>query len=236
MMKLVLFAILSVLSVTTSCRNRQAGNNASLADLKSPCSVHLEQGKKCIAKLPELRPTQFAVGMREVETKIKQVQSGKDLEAIPVVVAPGPGPILYVIDHHHLGLAMIKSGLSEAKVEIVKDWSDKSLNDFWEKMNEHQFLYLFDERGNGPHPINDLPINLMQLKDDPYRSLAEEVRLKGGFDKSDKLFAEFQWAQFFRTRINVGYSESAWQTALDAAVRLAKSPEASDLPGYNGDN
>jgi Putative ParB-like nuclease len=47
---------------------------------------------------------------------------------------------------------------------------------------------------------SQLPRTLEAMADDPYRSLAWFVRQKGGFCKSPKEFAEFDWADRFRSK------------------------------------
>jgi hypothetical protein len=93
---------------------------------------------------------------------------------------------------------------------------------------------IFIEHDQEPLPHNRLPSSLLGLKDDPYRSLAWAVREAGGFVKTDKPFTEFKWAEFFRPRIPMGSGEVAWEAAVQAAIRLAKSPAAAGLPGAVG--
>jgi hypothetical protein len=47
---------------------------------------------------------------------------------------------------------------------------------------------------------SQLPKTLEAMTDDPYRSLAWFVRQKGGFCKSPREFAEFAWADWFRSK------------------------------------
>src|SRR5215472_15537673 len=62
--------------------------------------------------IDELRPTQITVGMREVVAKRRAWREKKDHKAgeflgdhmIPVIL--GPKERYYVIDHHHLALAL----------------------------------------------------------------------------------------------------------------------------------
>ena len=73
----------------------------------------------------------------------------------------------------------------------------------------------------------------MQLLDDPYRSLAGYVRNAGGFDKTPTAFAEFLWADFFRTRVTIGPTRADFNNAVQRALPLAGSNEAAGLPGYH---
>lgn len=184
-----------------------------------------------------LHPTQFAFGMREVNEKAtdlakmgrKELQ--KDLCNNPIPVVLGPGDTAYVIDHHHLGVALLTAHLDDAYVDIREDWRKETEAAFWKQMDTSHFLYLRDETG-ALRTVQELPTKLTDLKDDPYRSLAYYVRKNGGFKKVSALYAEFQWAEFFRTRVVVGTSDKDFQKAVKKACQLAHSADASSLPGY----
>jgi hypothetical protein len=72
------------------------------------------------------------------------------------------------------------------------------------------------------------------LKDDPYRSIAGELRRMGGFAKDTTPFSEFMWADFMRRRLSKSAVEEDFDKALERAMELAKSEEASYLPGWCG--
>jgi hypothetical protein len=84
------------------------------------------------------------------------------------------------------------------------------------------------------HVYTALPAHLDQLRDDVYRSLAGYVRNAGGYDKTPAAFAEFVWADFFRRNVPVELVRSDFQTAVRAALPLAKGHRAKGLPGYRG--
>src|SRR5437867_1578214 len=87
--------------------------------------------------IESLRPTQITVGMREVEEKRKRLRKQKPRKVgsfigrhmIPVVL--GPKKRHYVIDHHHLSLALHKEGLRDVLVTVVLDLSALEPNAFW---------------------------------------------------------------------------------------------------------
>jgi len=60
------------------------------------------------------------------------------------------------------------------------------------------------------------------------------VRNAGGFEKTPTAFAEFAWADFFRTRIVVGPTRAEFDQAVKQAPKLASSADAANLPGYCG--
>jgi hypothetical protein len=74
----------------------------------------------------------------------------------------------------------------------------------------------------------------MALVDDPFRSLAGEVRRSGGFAKDTTPFSEFLWADFFRRRIKRKLVDDDFPSALVRASKLARSGEADYLPGWCG--
>jgi hypothetical protein len=74
------------------------------------------------------------------------------------------------------------------------------------------------------------------LEDDPFRSLAGEIRRVGGFAKDTTPFSEFLWADFFRHRIKRKLVKKQFRSAVRTAFKLAKSQDAHYLPGWCGPN
>jgi hypothetical protein len=81
---------------------------------------------------------------------------------------------------------------------------------------------------------NDIPKSVSDLVDDPFRSLAGELRRAGGFAKETTPFSEFLWADFLRRRMKRKAVEGDFSRALEKALQLAKSNEANYLPGWCG--
>jgi hypothetical protein len=100
-------------------------------------------------------------------------------------------------------------------------------------MDHHQWVHPYDAKGRR-RPVADLPKALGELADDPYRSLAGEVRHAGGFPKDATPFAEFLWADFFRRRIKIAQLRRDPDAALQTAITLCHSAEAAHLPGWSG--
>ncbi len=94
-------------------------------------------------------------------------------------------------------------------------------------------LYPFDEFGRRIAP-SALPARLDDLRYDPYRDLAWSVREAGGYEKSQRPFAEFQWAGHFRTRISRALMRDNYKAAVKAGLKQARSGEAAGLPGWIG--
>ena len=186
-----------------------------------------------------LRPTQMTVGMQEVQRKRDEwkTKAATDLERflgqhmVPTIV--GLGNRHYVIDHHHLALALHAEGVASVFVTVVADLSRMPEDHFWNMMDFKGWTHPYDGRGRR-RLYADLPKAITGLEDDPYRSLAGELRNTGGFAKDSTPFAEFLWADFFRPRIKLKTIKTDFQAAVDEASRIAKTGEADYLPGWCG--
>ena len=208
------------------------------------CEKKTEKNHYCIAHILDLHPTQFAVGQYEVEEKISHVKhiladgqkALRDFEnANPVPALISPKGDLFIIDHHHLITAYHYLGVDPVLVWIVANYSNlESMDAFWNELEKNKWVYPFDEHGNGPWPHQDLPQTILELKDDPYRSLASAARRAGAYTKQNVPFTEFLWAQFFRKRVHIGPTRGDFQKAVALGVKIAHSPEAAEMPGYLG--
>lgn len=192
------------------------------------------------APLASLKPGQPAVGMLEVEHKCEKLRAvAKDhlqlqefLVKRPINVALGPQGSIYIIDRHHLALALIKEGYKDVAIKVDYDFSGCTQKQFWQKMQENKLLNLYDENGQ-KKDISVLPGDLWGLRNDPYRSLAWFVREAGGYDKLGIPFMEFAWANYFREHIDLDMINNNFDKALKQGLKWAKNPAADGLPGYN---
>ena len=189
--------------------------------------------------IADLRPTQITVGMREVNAKRKrwrEMKAKKDSKflgthMIPVIL--GPKHDHYVIDHHHLGRALHEEGIKEVMVTVVSNLSMLERDAFWVVLDNRNWMHPFNDEGHRCS-YKDIPKSLNKLIDDPFRSLAGELRRVGGFAKDTTPFSEFLWADFLRRRIKRKLVENDFNSALKAAKKLAKSQHAVYLPGWCG--
>jgi hypothetical protein len=189
--------------------------------------------------IADLRPTQITVGMREVKAKQKgwqQFDKKKKAEflgrhMIPVI--RGPKDLLYVIDHHHLSLALHNEGVKNVLVTSVGDLRQLPEDAFWIYLDNRSWVHPYDASGRR-RDFSQIPKKISGLKDDPYRSIAGEVRRMGGFAKDTTPFSEFLWADFMRRRISRSLTKSDFPKALKQAYKLAKGPETIYLPGWCG--
>jgi len=191
------------------------------------------------AKLLDLHPTQLTIGYAEVEEKRRQwhamdQKARKDLLArhwFPCIL--GPGGKHYVIDHHHLGLALLQENVKTIWLLVLKDLSWLQANAFWRVMEFHQWVHPYDQDGQRCD-YDAVPTCLTELTDDPYRSLAGQARVAGAFAKDSVPFSEFLWADFFREHIKLAALERDFSAALKKAIKLARTEQARYLPGWAG--
>jgi hypothetical protein len=145
----------------------------------------------------------------------------------------GPKGRLYVIDHHHLACALQAEGVVDVAVNVVADLSMLSKPEFWVYCDNRGWRQPFDVEG-ARRAYDEIPKRLYQLADDPFRSLAGELRRAGGFAKEITPFEEFTWADFLRRRIRLKLLEDDFGAALTTALKLAHSLPAGHLPGWCG--
>jgi hypothetical protein len=100
-------------------------------------------------------------------------------------------------------------------------------------MDNKRWVYPYDAKGERRH-FKDLPKTVADLKDDPFRSLAGELRRAGGFAKDTTPFSEFLWADFLRRKIARKTAEDHFSVAMERALEFAKSEGAVYLPGWCG--
>lgn len=190
-------------------------------------------------ELHKLRPTQITVGYAEVVQKRiewagmpKKARRGR-LESHCFPAALGPRQRYYVVDHHHLGLALHEEGVELVNVMVLEDLSYLALPIFWRVMEQRRWAHPYDQSGER-RDCEAMPAKLEQLIDDPYRSLAGFLRAAGGYAKDASPFAEFMWADHLRQHITLEQIAASMDAAVRASLVLARSPQARYLPGWSG--
>jgi hypothetical protein len=189
--------------------------------------------------IADLRPTQITVGMREVEAKrrawrAKAGDKGAEFlgrHMIPVIL--GPKDRCFIIDHHHLARALFEEKVESVLVTVVAKLSRLDTESFWFNLDNRGWMHPFDAGGRR-RGYEDIPKSVADLVDDPFRSLAGELRRLGGFAKDTTPFSEFLWADFLRRQTKRATVEADFDTALKWAFDLAKSGAADYLPGWCG--
>ena len=184
-----------------------------------------------------LRPTQITLGMAFVTAnrigfaalKPKKLREKVRKSEVPVVL--GPGGAMWMTDRHHFCRALLDLGESRVRVTTEVDASRLSPDEFDLFMEKSGLIHPFDGTGSR-RPFADLPVSLSDLTDDPYRTLAGLVRKRGGYRKEKRPFAEFLWADFYRSRIAPELLTGDLSEALEKAVALADTKDAGHLPGW----
>ncbi len=191
--------------------------------------------------IAELRPTQITLGFHEVDQKRKQFrhQNASKGDAflgrhmIPCVL--GPKGRHFIIDNHHLARALHEEGVKEVLVSVAADLTILSKASFWTYLDNRSWCHPYNASGERTG-FDVIPASIDKLHDDPYRSLAGDLRHAGGFAKDVTPFSEFLWADFLRHRIKAKAVHKDFAAALKRAVTLAKSKDAGYLPGWCGPN
>ena len=194
--------------------------------------------------ISDLRPTQITVGYREVEQKraawrerAKTSPNGEKAaeylggHMIPVVL--GPKERHYVLDHHHMCRALHEEGVGHILVNVIDDLRGLSKRSFWVYLDNRGWCHPYDAAGERL-TFTDIPQSIGKMTDDPYRSLAGELRRAGGFAKDTTPFSEFIWADFLRARVKVKLIKDDFDAAVKKALTLAKGKDAGYLPGWCG--
>lgn len=194
--------------------------------------------------IADLRPTQITVGYREVAEKRaewrRRAESRPDGEKgarflgthmIPVIL--GPKGRHYILDHHHLCRALQEEGVQDILVNVMSDLSGLTKAALWVYLDNRGWCHPYDSKGERRH-FDDIPSSVAKMTDDPYRSLAGEVRRAGGYAKDTTPFSEFIWADFLRRRIKPKLLDEDFEGALKRALSLAAGKDADYLPGWCG--
>ena len=190
-------------------------------------------------EIESLRPTQITVGLHEVAAKRREwrhAKAGKRLKilgrhAVPAVL--GPKGRLYVVDRHHLARALLEEGEKTLQVYILSDLSHVDKAAFWTVLDNSGWCHAYDHKGRRCE-LSDIPKTLAEMTDDPFRSLAGQLRRSGGYAKTDKPFSEFIWADFLRRRVDDAIVRADFAGALVKALELARTDDARYLPGWCG--
>ena len=191
------------------------------------------------ADLDKLRPTQMTAGFAEVAQKRAEwarlaKKARRDLLAshwFPAVL--GLRGRYHIVDHHHLGLALLQEGVERVRVTVLADLSYLAPVIFWRVMEQRNWAHPFNQAGERCG-FDAIPTRIVQLADDPYRSLAGFLRAAGGYAKDTSPFAEFLWADYLREHITLAQIGKSMEVAVREALGLAKSPLARYLPGWSG--
>ncbi len=119
---------------------------------------------------------------------------------------------------------------------MVQELQTTDRNAVLSYLHNQGWLYLYDGRGIGPRPAEQLPTSLLRLEDDPYRSLVWKLKQEGWIKPQPLIpYHEFRWAAWLRSRPLPPFSSKRLDPALTAARQLVWSAAAQDMPGWKGD-
>ena len=192
--------------------------------------------------ITELRPTQITVGLREVAEKRREwrdrtkkpgEKAGEFLGRHMIPTVLGPTGRYYVIDHHHLARALQEEKQKQVLVTVTLDLSVLPKAAFWTYLDNRALCHPYDAAGKR-RGFEDIPKTVAELADDPYRSLAGELRRVGGYAKDTTPFSEFLWADFLRPRVKAKQINEHFSAAIEKALALSKTDAAAYLPGWCG--
>jgi hypothetical protein len=189
--------------------------------------------------MAQLRPTQMTIGFHEVAVKRKKWRAadadekGKLLRSHVVPAVLGPKERYFIIDHHHFAKALLDEGEKALPIFVVAELDHLEKAEFWAFMDNKSWCHAYDADGERCD-LSSIPKRFEDLQDDPYRSLVAELLRAGGCAKTDAPFFEFLWADFLRRRMDRKLVETDPADALSAALALAKSEDADQLPGWAG--
>jgi hypothetical protein len=196
--------------------------------------------------ISKMHPTQITVGRAEVEEKVKELKdlfqkkdAAERLGANQVPGVLGPKGIFYLIDHHHLCLALTLAKQGTVLVRVVADLQHLTDRMFWNCLDARGWCHPYSKKGIRKE-FTDIPESIDDLIDDPYRSLAGFVRNAGGYAKNAEPFSEFQWADFLRVALpdlkpgDADMKTDVWKDAIEYGVKAARSHPARYLPGWCG--
>ncbi|KAF2077509.1 hypothetical protein CYY_001208 [Polysphondylium violaceum] len=212
------------------------------------CAVGMDHVNRKVSEMKSLK--QQADGKRKVSEFIKS-------HPAPVVTR---NQDVYLIDNHHMCRALVELGddffkdipiyeddISKSPngkstpdkpvvmVKVVSDLSDiESQDEFWKVMDEKKWVHPYDKNGNRV-AFSEIPNTISKLQDDIFRSIAAIVKIQGGFKKTFIPYAEFQWANYFRScwKDHHKMEKEHFDIIIDKSMKLAKHKDAENLPGYN---
>src|ERR1700681_1286109 len=100
--------------------------------------------------------------MREVQEKRRRLRKhptkkiGKFLGSHMIPVILGPKQHFYVIDHHHLALALHEEGIRDVLIAVVSDLSSLDVETFWTVLDHHAWVHPYDVEGRR-RAFRDIP-------------------------------------------------------------------------------
>ncbi len=187
--------------------------------------------------LQNLRPTQICLGLAEVWHRKREFKR-KDPTNISIYLKRKPVPLVknkdgesWILDRHHRLRALLELNQEcKAYGYTVAEVNSTKYSEVVKFLMERNWLYLYNERGLGPNPIQALPHSLLDIRDDPYRSLVWKLKEEGLINSNSLIpFYEFRWSAFLRTRPLPPFNSKNLEPCLPAARSLVNLLTVSSL-------
>ncbi|WP_156918707.1 ParB-like protein [Synechococcus sp. CC9616] len=192
--------------------------------------------------IAKLQPTQCCVGLAEVWARQEDFSKDSRQERLdylkrkPVPLVRSAAGELWMVDRHHRlrGLHGLDPHAT-AWGYVIADLPSSKREDMLRFLQQQGWLYLYDGRGQGPRAPEQLPPSLMDLEDDPYRSLVWKLKKEGAIKPQAQIpYHEFRWGAWLRRRPLPPFSSRRLDPALATARNLVCSQAASSIPGWKG--
>lgn len=190
-----------------------------------------------------LHPTQWCIGLAEVWARQNDFARESRRERLdylrhkPVPLVRSSSGELWMVDRHHRLRAL--QGIDPDAITwgyVIADLACDRQADVLSFLQQQGWLYLYDGRGQGPREPGELARSLMDLDDDPYRSLVWKLKKEGAIKPQPQIpYHEFRWGAWLRRRPLPPFSSRQLEPALAPARRLVCSASAAEMDGWRGD-
>jgi hypothetical protein len=187
-----------------------------------------------------LRPTQFTVSMAHVNDARAQIRTAiarhqlRDFLTWRVLRGVlGPRSDVFVIDPHTVARALVDEAVEQCIMLIERDLSTVVPDRFWVVMERQGWVQPVDASGRR-RAFSAVPRDFFLLEDDPYRTLALDIRDVGACGEWEGGAAEIAWAGFLRMHVPARLLAAEDDEALRSACGHARSEAARRLPGWKG--
>ncbi|KGG12822.1 MULTISPECIES: ParB/Srx family N-terminal domain-containing protein [Prochlorococcus] len=186
-------------------------------------------------KINSLLPTQMCIGLAEViNRKVDFLKESKEarlnyIKTKPVPLVSNSYGSFWMLDRHHRLRALLEIEKdAEVYGYVVKEIKTKEDSKILEFLESRGWLYLYNSRGVGPQPIQNLPKSLLSLEDDPYRSLVWQLKQEGVLTSHPLVpYYEFKWASWLRRMPLPPFTSQKLSPALPQARKLMTSQNSS---------
>jgi len=192
--------------------------------------------------IANLQPTQWCIGLAEVWARQDDfaLENRRErlayLKSKPVPLVRNANGDFWMVDRHHRLRALLElDPQATTWGYVIAELDCRDRREVLHDLERKGWLYLVDGRGKGPRNPLELPRNLMQLEDDPYRSLVWKLKKEGVIKPQAQIpYHEFRWGDWLRRRPLPPFSSRNLNPALPPARRLVCSQAAAAMAGWKG--